>query len=178
MSAFQLRQAAAADAQALSDIATRTFVATFGHLYTPQDLRAYLATAYEVETMRKEIEDEDKYTVFMFHETQPDAPCGYAMLHTGSVRTGDEGPRDDYLELKRFYIDKEFHGQGCAYALMDHVMSVIRSKKRKIVWLGVWENNTRAQKFYNKFGFVETGEHVFYVGTTKDRDLLFTLKQD
>lgn len=178
MAALRLREAVAADAQTLSAIATRTFVDTFGHLYAPEDLRTFLETAYEVETMRKEIEDPDKYTVFLFHESRPQKPCGYAMLHVGSVRTGDDGPRDAYLELKRFYIDKEFHGQGCAYTMMDHLMGVIKSKQRKIVWLGVWENNPRAQKFYNKYGFVETGEHIFYVGTAKDRDLLFTLKQD
>lgn len=174
---FRLRQAAPADAEALSAIATRTFVATFGHCYTPKDLSDYLAEAYDLDKVQREIEDPERYTVLLFHEDDAQTPCGYAVLHLGSVRTGDDAPKDDYLELKRFYIDEGFQGRGCAYLMMDHVMEFIRKQQRKVVWLGVWENNPRAQKFYNKFGFVETGEHIFQVGEAQDRDLLFTLKQ-
>lgn len=43
-----IRRATVEDAQVLSDLAARTFTETFGHLYPPEDLAAFLADAYEV----------------------------------------------------------------------------------------------------------------------------------
>ncbi|TMW62568.1 hypothetical protein Poli38472_005186 [Pythium oligandrum] len=177
MSKFVLRVATSADAEVLSAIATRTFCDTFAHLYTPEDLQTFLSSAYAVDKMRKEIEDPLMYTVFLFPTNDETTPCGYGMVSDHSIRTGDDGPADNYIELKRLYIDKSFHGKGAAGILMTHLMEFIQAKQRKIVWLGVWENNFRAQKFYQKYGFEETGEHIFRIGTAEDRDLLYTLKQ-
>ena len=38
------------------------------------------------------------------------------------------------------------------------------------VWLGVWENNSRAIAFYGKFGFVDVGSHEFLVGSDAQTD--------
>jgi len=40
------------------------------------------------------------------------------------------------------------------------------------VWISVWENNTRAQIFYRKWGFVEAGIQVFQLGDDPQNDLL------
>ena len=47
-----LRRATVGDAQALSSLAARTFSETFGHLYRPQDLQAFLDDAYAVDKQR------------------------------------------------------------------------------------------------------------------------------
>ncbi|HUH89627.1 MAG TPA: GNAT family N-acetyltransferase, partial [Lysobacter sp.] len=41
-----------ADARVLSQLATQTFVETFGHLYPDADLKAFLAESYAVERQR------------------------------------------------------------------------------------------------------------------------------
>jgi ribosomal protein S18 acetylase RimI-like enzyme len=40
------------------------------------------------------------------------------------------------------------------------------------MWLGVWEYNPRAQRFYEKNGFRIVGKHVFQLGTDPQTDLL------
>ena len=40
------------------------------------------------------------------------------------------------------------------------------------MWLGVWEENPRAIRFYQKQGFVEFGEHIFQLGDDAQRDVL------
>ncbi|TMW62569.1 hypothetical protein Poli38472_005187 [Pythium oligandrum] len=177
MNAFYIRRATVSDAEMLGRIAARTFTDTFGHLYKPQDLETYLATAYA--KMQKEIEDSNKYTVFLFPSEEAKTPCGFSMVSDGSVRPGDEDKNaDKYLELKRFYMEKEFHGTGAASVLMKHVMEVNnQAKNRPIVWLIVWENNFRAHNFYKKYGFHETGEHFYQVGEHMDREFVFSLQQ-
>ena len=42
------------------------------------------------------------------------------------------------------------------------------------MWLGVWEHNYRAQKFYQKMGFEDTGyKHPFPIGNTPQTDLWY-----
>ena len=40
------------------------------------------------------------------------------------------------------------------------------------MWLGVWEENHRANAFYRKHGYAEVGEHVFMLGADAQRDLI------
>src|SRR5690606_9302337 len=57
MSTAEIRRAGPADAEALTKVARETFVQTFGHLYPPADLAAFLDAAYDVETTRLDLAD-------------------------------------------------------------------------------------------------------------------------
>jgi len=78
------------------------------------------------------------------------------------------------LELKRLYVLKEFHGKKIAQELMDYFIEYATKNKYACVWLGVWEHNMRAQKFYAKYGFVNSGyTHDFPIGDTPQTDWWF-----
>jgi len=199
---FGIRFGAPNDAQALSEIASTTFCDTFGHLYPAEDLNNYISNAYTEETMKQELEDSKRKTLFIFDQANPSKLCGYAMLHFGSHHDEHATTQEDALEIQRFYITKDCHGSGAAYVLMDRVAEIIKqdgniyvmidmskryidivffysfSLDSQVVWLGVWENNLRAQKFYNKYNFYEVGEHEFHIGKCRDRDLIFELKRN
>ena len=75
------------------------------------------------------------------------------------------------LELKRIYILKEFHGGGIAQQLMEYIFDHARRHQFEVIWLGVWEFNLRAQKFYEKYGFINSGHtHDFPIGNTPQTD--------
>ena len=40
------------------------------------------------------------------------------------------------------------------------------------IWLGVWERNERAIRFYEKWGFREAGTHDFILGNDVQNDLI------
>ena len=75
-------------------------------------------------------------------------------------------------EIQRLYVVKEWHGRGVAQALMDACIGEMKVRGTDIVWLGVWERNPRAIAFYRKFGFTETGDHVFPLGRDPQRDIV------
>ncbi|HMJ47730.1 MAG TPA: GNAT family N-acetyltransferase, partial [Ferruginibacter sp.] len=78
------------------------------------------------------------------------------------------------LELKRIYVLNAFHGKGIAQKLMDHIVSYAIINHYEAIWLGVWEHNLRAQKFYEKYGFVNSGHtHDFPIGDTAQTDNWF-----
>ncbi len=80
------------------------------------------------------------------------------------------------IELWRFYVLREWHGQGIAQALMERVRAEAAARGAATLWLGVWDQNPRAQAFYRKCGFVDVGDHVFLFGTDPQRDRVMETK--
>ena len=76
------------------------------------------------------------------------------------------------LELKRIYVLKEYHGKGIAQKLLDYYFEYVHEQEYEVAWLGVWENNLRARRFYEKYGFVNSGyTHDFPIGNTPQTDI-------
>lgn len=167
MSALTYRLAEVADAEALADFAARTFVETFGHLYPPDDLAAYLAHSYTAAIQRAELADAQ-------------IGCALALQQGDIVGYCMWGPVDMQVEhapgsreIYRLYVDASLKGAGVARALMD--MALQRLHGADALYLSVWENNLRAQRFYRRYGFEHIGEHKFMVGATADRDFIWRL---
>ena len=53
---------------------------------------------------------------------------------------------------------------------MGAVFDAARSAGDGHLWLGVWERNARAIRFYAKAGFVDVGSHDFVLGTDRQTD--------
>jgi diamine N-acetyltransferase len=96
--------------------------------------------------------------------------AGYAKLTVGATEEGIAAERP--IELNRLYSHQRFLGKGVGRALMDECLARGRELGCDVMWLGVWEYNPRAQRFYEKFGFRYVGRHVFQLGSDPQIDLL------
>lgn len=92
---------------------------------------------------------------------------GYAML----VRD-DTG--SSTAELSKIYVSPEHHRTGAAAALMEAGLAWAREVGAESVWLGVNQNNQRAQRFYRKHGFEVTGTRTFALGDSVEDDYVMT----
>jgi ribosomal protein S18 acetylase RimI-like enzyme len=162
---FTLRRAVPSDAAALAVLGERTFRETFEDSNTAEDLAAYLSQAFGVPQQTAELHDPDYVTLLIEHEG---AAVAFAQVrqHETPECVGDAPA----IELYRFYIDRPWHGQGVAQRLMDAVRDVAREHEAKTLWLGVWEHNARAIRFYTKCGFHDVGSHIFVVGSDPQTD--------
>ena len=95
---------------------------------------------------------------------------GYLKLNTAHAQT--EPQAADALEIERIYVLSNYHGGGVGQALYHHAMSVAEDRKASYVWLGVWEHNHRALRFYEKNGFIAFGTHIFQLGNDQQTDIL------
>ena len=160
-----IRPATDDDASRLADFARRTFVETFGPDNTAEDMALHVAKSFGADIQLSEIRDPAMITLVA--ELGP-TMAGFAQVLSGpspSCVTG-EAP----VELRRFYVDRPFHGRGIAQALMRAVDEVARTLPGRTLWLGVWERNPRAIAFYAKCGFVDVGAHAFVFGTEEQTD--------
>ena len=158
------------EAATLSAIAKQTFYDTFTGTCTEDDMQGFLEEYFNETQLAKELSNPDDYCYFAMADGRP---VGYIRF------------MEDYssfpimkqwksMELKRIYVLKEYHGMGIAQQLIDFMMEYVVKENYKAVWLGVWAHNIRAQKFYEKYGFVNSGhDHDFPIGNTPQTDFWF-----
>ena len=169
MDELTIRQATATDAKALTDLAYTTFWDAFAHhpKNAPDDLNHYMRQAFNHDQIAAELADEK--CIFLIAEIDGD-PAGYAKLINDAIEPGITAERP--VELNRLYSHQQFLGRGIGQALMDASLARAREEGRDVMWLGVWEYNPRAQRFYEKNGFRVVGSHVFQLGEDAQTDLL------
>lgn len=166
-----IRKAIPEDAASLANLAERTFRETFGASNAAQDMDQHCTQAYGLELQKLEILDPNIDTFVCEFELELIA---YAQLSW--LQAPDFVSAQHPVEIRRFYVDSPWHGQGIAGAFMNHVLEHVESKNADQIWLGVWEHNPKAQRFYQKMGFLEVGDHVFQLGSDPQRDLIFSRK--
>ena len=158
-----IRVAEPNDASALTAVGRETFTQTFGHLYPPQDLTAYLASAYTDEAYGRWIAD-PAYGVWIAKDA--DRTVGYAV--TGPCDLPHPDVTKSCGELKRLYLLKDAQGSGTGGRLLDLCLETLGQPGRRL-WIGVWSENFGAQRLYGRHGFVKVGEYEMPIGEVRDR---------
>ncbi|MEJ6399931.1 GNAT family N-acetyltransferase [Nicoliella lavandulae] len=162
-----IEQCTVNDVRQLQTISRQTFTDTFGAENTPADLARYLESAYNIDKLTKEVQDPNSFFYFI---RIGQTVAGYLKLNIDDAQS--EAMGSDTLEIERIYIDKEFKHQGLGGMLFNKAISEAKQHNKHKVWLGVWEHNEDAKGFYEHKGFHPFSDHVFTVGTDKQRDIL------
>lgn len=160
-----IRPATTADLETLLAVATRTFYDAFVTTNTPENMQAYMSTAFTLEQFQQELDDPQ--STFVLAELKGRA-VGYAKLIRSEVPACVTEPKA--IELSRLYVDQNVLGAGIGPALIQRCFELARQDGFRAMFLGVWEHNPRAQAFYRKWGFERMGEHIFQMGDDPQTD--------
>jgi ribosomal protein S18 acetylase RimI-like enzyme len=76
------------------------------------------------------------------------------------------------MEIERIYVRSEFQNRGVGQFLLDFSIELTKVKQLKLIWLGVWEHNISAVRFYERNRFQFFGKHSFMLGSDEQTDLL------
>jgi ribosomal protein S18 acetylase RimI-like enzyme len=163
------RIATPADADVLSVLGRTTFTETFGHLYHPDDLAAFLLN-HSSKHWVAELAN-PAYSVRIAEEGG--AAVGYAKLAPPSLPFE---PRGASAELRQLYVLKPWHGRGIAQELMRWAIEESRARGAEDLYLSVFIDNHRARRFYENHGFEFVGTYAFMVGNHADEDHVMRLK--
>lgn len=162
-----IRRGTIHDAELLAELGARTFADTFAVDNKPENMSAYLASAFSVAQQGAELAD--VHTSFKIAERNGVA-VGYAMLRAGNELDSVTGTKP--VELVRLYVARESLGSGVGASLMQACIDEASQEGFETLWLGVWEHNHRAQTFYRQWNFREVGTHIFHLGDDPQTDLL------
>jgi len=159
-----IRIATADDATGLARLAAITFPLACPPGTSDQDVADFIAANLTVDHFTAYLADPER-TIFVAERDGELA--GYTMLIAGEPRDADAAAAISLrptIELSKCYTHPGHHGSGISADLMQ--ASVVAGKDRGAVgmWLGVNQHNARANRFYEKQGFVQVGTKHFTVG--------------
>ena len=166
-----IRKVEIADVEVLAKIAKQTFRETFAQGNTEEQLQEYFEEAYNLRVLSTELEDPDSETYFIMHEEEI---AGFLKVNWGNAQTDRE--LGNAFEIQRLYVLQKFQGFGLGKQLFEFALELAEKNGFSWAWLGVWEHNTKAQVFYNRYGFEEFSQHRFMVGQKVDTDWLLRKK--
>lgn len=155
------------DIAMLQQISRQTFAETFSAVNTEENMRKYLEEAYSAEKLLTELKD--SHTRFYFAKDGEEV-VGYLKLNTAASQT--ELKDSQALEIERIYVLAGWQGKQVGKMLYDKAIEVAKEGKAEYVWLGVWEENHKAIRFYERNGFVAFDKHIFLLGDDEQTDIM------
>lgn len=168
---LSLKKCSLKDIEILRDISIKTYYATFAEFNVKENMNAYLDAAFNFDKLFKEAQDKNSAFYFLYKDN---VLTGYIKLNVAPSQSDIND--SDSLEIERIYILKEFQGFGLGRFLIEHAIKIAIEKRKKFIWLGVWENNEKAIRFYKKNGFYKIGSHSFFMG--EDGQIDYVMRKD
>ena len=164
---IEIKQITLNELAELKALSIKTFTDTFAKDNTPEDLKDYLDQAYTEKKLTSELQNEQSEFYFIYSDDQL---AGYLKLNVNDAQT--ETIEENALEIERIYIDSGFKRLGLGKMLYNKAIERAKALNKTAIWLGVWERNFSAMKFYHEMGFTQVGEHSFYMGEDEQTDLI------
>jgi ribosomal protein S18 acetylase RimI-like enzyme len=164
-----IHKATLSDAEALAELAEQTFRDAFETENNRADMDSHCLSSFRRDIQAAEISDPKMATLVC---RTGDGLIAYAQMRWERAPPCVSARAPG--EIQRIYVAKTWHGAGVAYELMRACMAEMIARKTDVVWLGVWERNPRAIAFYRKLGFAEVGDHIFALGSDKQRDIIMS----
>lgn len=160
-----LRYATAADNLLLAQAGRRLFFEAFAALNSAQNMAIYLAESFGPEKQASELEDPDSVTKIAEVNGKF---AGYVRLKEGKPALPIPGQRP--IELVRIYTEREILGQGVGSHMMQASLEEAARRGYDVIWLGVWQQNPSAIRFYERWGYITAGTQIFRMGDDLQTD--------
>jgi diamine N-acetyltransferase len=163
---FSLSLAHLDDMKPLSIFSTEIFYDTFRGTCPDDDLMRFCEVTYSASVLEIEFSNPNSFIwllkklhrIVAYIKINFEAPVPFPMTGTG-------------MEIQRLYVATEFHGLGLGKKLMNLAENEALEKGVERVWLGVYEHNENAKRFYELLGYTFFGSHPFPIGKTEQTDL-------
>jgi diamine N-acetyltransferase len=163
-----IRRALPRDASTLAALGAATFTETFGHLYPPEDLLAFLTASHSVDAWNRALSDPQRAA--WVAELPDGTQIGF--IAVGACKLPVENREPTAGEVQQLYVLARHHNLRLGTRLMEAALEWLEAQRRTPMYVGVWSENEGAQRFYARYGFSKVGEYGFPVGATVDREFI------
>ena len=167
MEQIQIQQAFTDDVDVVQLIGRETFFETFSPSNTEADMKKYLEESFSDERVKSELSNSDS---LFFVAWEGDKAIGYLKVNVGKAQT--ELQDETSLEIERIYVKRAYHGKKVGQLLYEKALAIAELQNKSSLWLGVWEANPKAIRFYEKNGFVAFDKHIFKMGDDEQIDVM------
>jgi ribosomal protein S18 acetylase RimI-like enzyme len=168
--AIAVAAAVEADLTELADVAAHTFPLACPPSVTRENIVAFIDENLSQTRFRDYLADPDRAVLAAREDGRI---VGYLMLIRGVPDDADVHRAvmlRPAVELSKMYVLPGSHGAGVSAALMTAAAKHASEMDAKCIWLGVNQQNQRAQRFYTKHGFTINGTKIFRLGMGVEND--------
>ena len=169
--AIHVAAAQCGDATELAGVAALTFPLACPPTAAPQNIALFIDTQLSAARFAEYLNDPDRVVLAAYDDG---AIIGYCMLIRGVPDDDADVQRAvgvrPTVELSKMYVLPDNHGSEVSGALMEAALNRAAAVAAKSVWLGVNQQNRRAQRFYAKHGFTINGTRTFHLGGELEND--------
>ncbi|MBL7870299.1 MAG: GNAT family N-acetyltransferase [Cyclobacteriaceae bacterium] len=168
---IEIREATSHDIPDMREVAISSYADTFGAFNSPENMEAFFKNAYSIKKLEEELLEPQSRLLLAF---EGNTQVGFLRLRECDEVIDLLG--NNTIELQRLYVLTSAQGKSVGRLLMETAMAYAQQKKYEWIWLGVWEKNFRAQRFYENWGFEKFSEHTFWMGDDPQVDWLLKRK--
>ncbi len=168
MNALIFKKCTLSDLDQLVWISTTTFYEAFADRNTEEAMSAYMKEAFHPKQLKSEIENKNSSFYFTYCNNEL---AGFFKINIGDAQV--EIYPEKTMELGRLYVIKEFRNKKIGEQMLNRAIELAKEFGAEFIWLGVWDRNPEAIRFYERHGFKRYGEHPFYMGKERQTDYLF-----
>lgn len=166
-----IRTAITKDAALIADLSRETFYNAFAPANTREDMDKFMNEVFTREKLMAELDLPGNIFLLAYAGNEV---AGYVRIRDKSIPETSLDT-DNIIEIARIYTASASTNKGTGTALMNRCIEIAREKQRRYLWLGVWEKNEKAIRFYERFGFKKFGEHDFVLGNDVQTDWFMKL---
>lgn len=168
--AVRVEEPGTADLAELAAVAAIIFPLACPPGVSEDNVAAFIAANLSADAFAGYLSDPDRLVLIARDENRI---LGYAMLIRGVPEDADVQravPLRPAVEISKMYTLPDVHGAGVSAALMTESLRRSAQLGAACVWLGVNQENQRAQRFYAKSGFRVSGTKTFRLGDSVESD--------
>jgi ribosomal protein S18 acetylase RimI-like enzyme len=165
---IELKHCTPADLPVLQALSEKTFRESFAAYNTPENMEHYVSHSLSMEKLGEELENPETDFYFVMAEGEL---VGYLKLNRGAAMADPQG--EEAMELERIYLLAAHQGRGMGSILLQKAADLAAAAGKAYLWLGVWEHNYRAIKFYERHGLYRFGQHNFTLGSENQTDYFY-----
>lgn len=170
MKNFLIEKCTLKDIEEIKYICEKTFYETFADENTKEDMENYLKENFSNNQLTSEIENDGSR--FYIVKNNEDI-VAYMKVNFDTAQT--EAGYNNTLEVQRIYVLQEYKGKHIGKQLIQRAIEIGKENNLDYIWLGVWEYNINAIRFYEKQGFKKFDTHIFKLGNDEQTDILMKL---
>ena len=154
----------------LEQISKSTFIETFATYNSAEDIENYVTESLSNRQLSDEISiRNNEFYFLLLRETV----IGYLKINTCSIQMLKSGKTAPF-EIERLYISQTHQGKGFGSTCIQFCKERALALNSTTIWLGVWEHNYSAIKFYQRHNFTFQGEKIFQLGNDSQTDFIMS----
>lgn len=165
-----IRKCTTDDLDQLVWISKTTFFDAFAAKNTEEAMSSYMNEAFNPEQLKSELENVNSSFYFVYFDNEL---AGFFKININDAQI--ETYPEKTIELGRIYVLKEFRNKKIGEQMLQKAIEMGKEMNADFIWLGVWDRNPEAIRFYERHGFQKYGQHPFFMGKEEQTDLLFRL---